>query len=212
MAELNRLPKRSDGLETMARLIEQAKIEIESCGVDNFDLEAVLDRAKAARSSLYHHFGSKFGLVYAAQLDQLVLGLQSDNERLRLLVDLSSSAEDFFEIFAAFIHTVGSEESVLMRQRRIQVFASATHNEMLAEAIKKAQIEGTDYLAETLAILRDRGWINPPFDLHAIAYILQGMIFGHLILDYSKQPELESAWSDATIHTVATLVGAIVTR
>ena len=99
-----------------------------------------------------------------------------------------------------------------MRQRRIQVFASATHNEMLAEAIKKAQIEGTDYLAETLAILRDRGWINPPFDLHAIAYILQGMIFGHLILDYSKQPELESAWSDATIHTVATLVGAIVTR
>ena len=212
MAKAGESPKRSDGLNTMARLLEEAQIEIALHGIDHFDVDAVLERAKAARSSLYHHFGSKFNLIYAAQLDQLVTGLQRDNDALRFLVEASPSAEDFFTHFATFIHTVGEPNNVLLRQRRTQVFASATHNEQLAASLQKAQIEGTQYLTETLEILRDRGWINPPFDLHAIAYILQGMIFGHLILDFSHLPELESAWSEATIHTITTLVGAVISN
>lgn len=212
MAKTGESTKRSDGLNTMARLLEQAQIEIALHGTDQFDVDAVLDRAKAARSSLYHHFGSKFNLVYAAQLDQLVTGLQQDNDALRFLVEASPSAEDFFTHFATFIHSVGQPSNVLLRQRRTQVFASATQNEQLAASLQKAQVEGTNYLAETLEILRDRGWINPPFDLHAIAYILQGMIFGHLILDFSHLPELESEWSDATIHAITTLVGAVISN
>ena len=209
MSNSNSAPKRSDGRDTMERLLEQAKFELDIHGIDNFDVDGVLERAKAARSSLYHHFGSKFGLVYAAQLEQLVDGLRDDNVGFRLIVETSTSAETFFEIFAAFVRTVGSPENVRLRQRRTQVFASATSNVQLAESIKATQREATDYLVETLEILRERGWINPPYDMHAVAYSLQAMVFGHLILDFSSQPELEAEWANSTILAITTICGAI---
>lgn len=200
--------KRSDGLETMTRLIEQAKIELDVHGIEKFDVDAVLERAEAARSSLYHHFGNKLGLIHATQLDLLVNGLRADNAALRYLVEISPSPEAFFEIFTTFVRSAGSPESVRLRHRRTQVLASATSDPQLAAAIKTSQQESTDYLVETLVILREREWMNPPFDLHAVAYAIQAMIFGRLILDFSVQPELDAEWANTTIHAILTICGA----
>lgn len=196
----------------MARLMEQARVELEINGVDNFDVDAVLARAKAARSSLYHHFGSKQGLIHSTQLDQLDAELQSDNAGLRHLVETSTSSTEFFEILAVFIRGAGSPKNVQRRHRRTQVFASATSNAQLANEIKDKQQRATEYLVETLEILRVREWINPPFDLHALAYSLQAMLFGHLILDFSAQPELESEWANSTILAISTICGAATTE
>ena len=200
-------PKRSDGIETMARLMTQARIELAKNGVDNFDVEAVLRRAEAARSSLYHHFGSKFDLIYTAQLEELAEGLNSDNELFRFLVETSTSEEDFFGKLAALMKLTPSAELVEFRQRRIQVLASATHNAKLAEAIRVAQVSGNLYFTETLEILRTRGWINPKHDLHAVTYMIQGLLFGHIMLDFSQLPELEDGWIDLAMQTIVDLVG-----
>jgi AcrR family transcriptional regulator len=200
--------KRSDGLDTMARLIEQAKIELEVHGIEKFDIDAVLERAEAARSSLYHHFGSKLGLIHTTQLDLVVNGLQTDNAALRYLIEISPSPEAFFEIFATFVRSAGSPENIKLRHRRTQIFASATTNPQLAAAIKTSQQESTDFLVETLEILRERGWINPPFDMHVVAYAIQTMIFGRLILDFSAQPELDAEWANTTINAILTICGA----
>ena len=191
----------------MARLMTQARIELAKNGVDSFDVEAVLRRAEAARSSLYHHFGSKFDLIYTAQLEELAEGLNSDNELFRFLVETSTSEEDFFNKLAALMRATSSAGLVEFRQRRIQVLASATHNEKLAEAIRVAQVSGNLYFTETLEILRTRGWINPKHDLHAVTYMIQGLLFGHIMLDFSQLPELEDGWIDLAMQTIVDLVG-----
>jgi AcrR family transcriptional regulator len=201
-------PKRSDGLQTMARLLEQAKIELENHGSEHFDVDAVLERAKAARSSLYHHFGSKSDLIYEAQLQQITDGLFSDNQLLRTLVELSPSVEDFLALFSGFVRTTADPQFVALRQRRVQVLASATQNPRLAEAIREAQVFGIQYFADTLQILADRGWIDPPLDLLSVSYLLQGMIFGHIILDFSVLPEVAPGWAEAAIMTMLHLTGA----
>ena len=201
-------PKRSDGLQTMARLLEQAKVELENHGSEHFDVDAVLERAKAARSSLYHHFGSKSDLIYEAQLQQITDGLFSDNQLLRTLVELSPSIEDFFAVFSGFVRTTADPQFVALRQRRVQVLASATQNPRLAEAIREAQVFGIQYFADTLQILADRGWIDPPLDLLSVSYLLQGMIFGHIILDFSVLPEVTPGWAEAAIMTMLHLTGA----
>ena len=200
-------PKRSDGIETMARLMTQARIELAKNGVDSFDVEAVLRRAEAARSSLYHHFGSKFDLIYTAQLEELSEGLNNDNQLFRFLVESSTSEEDFFNKLAALMRATSSAGLVEFRQRRIQVLASATHNEKLAEAIRVAQVSGNLYFTETLEILRTRGWINPKHDLHAVTYMIQGLLFGHIMLDFSQLPELEEGWVELAMQTIVDLVG-----
>jgi AcrR family transcriptional regulator len=207
MATPKDTPKRIDGIETMARLMKQARIELVKNGVDNFDVEAVLDRAEAARSSLYHHFGSKFELIYTAQLEELTEGLNNDNQLFRLLVETATSEEDFFGKLAALMRITSSAELVEFRRRRIQVLASATHNAKLAEAIRVAQVEGNLYFTDSLEILRTRGWINPQHDLHAVTYMIQGLLFGHIMLDFSQLPELENGWVELAIQTIVDLVG-----
>ena len=200
-------PKRSDGIETMARLMTQARIELAKNGVDNFDMEAVLERAEAARSSLYHHFGSKFDLIYSAQLEELSEGLNNDNQLFRFLVESSTSEKDFFGKLAELMKFTSSKDLVEFRRRRIQVLASATHNEKLAEAIRVAQVSGNLYFTESLEVLRTRGWINPKHDLHAVTYMIQGLLFGHIMLDFSQLPELEEGWVDLAMQTIVDLVG-----
>ena len=200
-------PKRSDGIETMARLMTQARLELAENGVDNFDVEAVLVRAEAARSSLYHHFGSKFDLIYTAQLEELAEGLNNDNQLFRFLVETSTSEEDFFGKLAELMKATSSKELVEFRRRRIQVLASATHNDKLAEAIRAAQVSGNLYFTESLEVLRTRGWINPKHDLHAVTYMIQGLLFGHIMLDFSQLPELEEGWVELAMQTIVDLVG-----
>lgn len=207
MAISKDIPKRIDGIETMSRLMKQARIELAKNGVDNFDVEAVLERAEAARSSLYHHFGSKFGLIYTAQLEELIESLNNDNQVFRYLVETSESEEDFFNKLAELMRPASTKEFVEFRRRRLQVFASATHNDKLAENIRAAQVEGSLYFTESLEILRTRGWINPRHDLHTVTYMIQGLLFGHIMLDLSQLPEREEGWVEVAMHTIVTLVG-----
>ena len=201
-------PKRRDGIETMARLMVQARIELANKGVDSFDLDAVLERAEAARSSLYHHFGSKFDLIYTAQLEELAEGLNNDNLFFRFLAETSTSEEEFFNKLADLMRATSTKEFVEFRRRRIQVLASATQNDKLGEAVRVAQVQGNHYFAETLEILRTRGWINPKHDLHTVAYMIQGLLIGHIILDFSHLPELEEGWVDLAMESIVNLVGA----
>ena len=201
-------PKRRDGIDTMARLMVQARIELANKGVDNFDLDAVLERAEAARSSLYHHFGSKFDLIYTAQLEELAEGLNNDNLFFRFLAETSTSEEEFFNKLADLMRATSTKEFVEFRRRRIQVLASATQNDKLGEAVRVAQVQGNLYFAETLEILRTRGWINPKHDLLTVAYMIQGLLIGHIILDFSHLPELEEGWVDLAMESIVNLVGA----
>lgn len=207
MATPKDTPKRIDGIETMARLMKQARIELAKNGVDNFDVEAVLVNAEAARSSLYHHFGSKFDLIYTAQLEELVESLNNDNQVFRYLVETSESEKDFFNKLSELMKATSAKEFTEFRRRRIQVFASATHNDKLAEAIRVAQVNGNLYFTESLEILRTRGWIHPQHDLHAVTYLIQGLLFGHIMLDFSQLPELEEDWVDLAMETIVNLVG-----
>ena len=200
-------PKRIDGIETMARLMKQARIELAKNGVDNFDVEVVLERAEAARSSLYHHFGSKFDLIYTAQLEELAESLNNDNQVFRYLVETAESEEDFSSKLAELMRATSTEEFADFRRSRLQVFASATHNDKLAEAIRAAQVEGNLFFTESLEILRTRGWINPQHDLHTVTYMIQGLLFGHVMLDFSQLPELEESWVEVAFQTIVNLVG-----
>ena len=207
MATPKTSPKRSDGIDTMARLMTQARIELAKNGVDKFDVEAVLERSEAARSSLYHHFGSKFDLIYTAQLEELAEGLNNDNQLFRYFVETSESEEDFFNKLAELMRATSTKEFVEFRGRRLQVLASATHNAKLAEAIRVAQVEGNLFFTESLEILRTRGWINPQHDLHAVTYMIQGLLFGHVMLDFSQLPDLEEGWVEIAMQTIVNLVG-----
>ena len=141
-------------------------------------------------------------------MEELAEGLNNDNLFFRFLAETSTSEEEFFNKLADLMRATSTKEFVEFRRRRIQVLASATQNDKLGEAVRVAQVQGNLYFAETLEILRTRGWINPKHDLLTVAYMIQGLLIGHIILDFSHLPELEEGWVDLAMESIVTLVGA----
>ena len=196
------LIKRADGMATMERLRDAAMEELASNGVEKFNLDDVLERADAARSSLYHHFGNKSGLIEAAQLAQMKITLSQDNEAFRATVEACKTSSELVEVVRALLMGLGKKPSQTMRRKRVSSLAAAEHSSDLGSALRRNQVSGTTYFEETLQIAKDKCFIDPVIDLRAIAYWIQGQFVGRILLDISKESALDDAWAEATLASL----------
>ena len=191
--------KRSDGIATSERLMAEAAKEIQRFGIENFDVQRVMDRAKATNGSLYHHFGSKNGLIIAAESHLLLESYDQGNQLLRLLTENAQNIDEFASHLELMVRTATNTESEESRRRRVRALALAQHNPALAEKIRKSQIEASNYLANTIQIAVDKGWLRPDIDVRAFSYFQQAVFFGHKLLDISGEGDLKEPWNEIAI-------------
>lgn len=89
------LRKRSDGLATIELVLEHARAELEASGPVRFNLDRVIESSDVARSSVYHHFGSRAGLIATIELEHWV---ESQASELRGMRKFLLEANDFDEV------------------------------------------------------------------------------------------------------------------
>ena len=79
--------KRLDGLATMQTLMDAAISELETHGESGFDMDSVLNQTGVARSSLYHHFDNKAGLIAAAEIEIIRSSMHEENVMQRKMFE-----------------------------------------------------------------------------------------------------------------------------
>jgi len=185
---------RVNGQATIKRLLKYSAAEINRNGVAKFDLDDVLRRSKTSKGSLYHHFGSKNGLIVATQSNMMSQDIGRDNQNLRSFVEAAKSKDEMIAILDLAIQHGLNPDSAQIRKRRIQALALAQHDKNLALQLKSDQIEAIDYLAGTLKIAQDRSYFAPSVSCHGFAYWIQGAVFGYLLLEISEEDHLKDEW------------------
>ena len=196
------------GRATAAKLIEFAVKELDRVGPVNFDIDSVLRKSKISKGSLYHHFGSKNGLLVAVETQQFIKYLDEQNTLLRNLVETRKSASDFLTLMTRVMEISGLPENRDLRKKRIRAIAVAAHDRDLSEFIKTEQIKGSLYLAQTLQIAKDRGWIKPDVDVLAASYWIQGLFMGHIMLDITEIKDLDKAWNSISVDAIRSFINA----
>ena len=197
---------RVNGQATIKRLLKFSAAEIKRNGVANYDLDDVLRRSKTSKGSLYHHFGSKNGLIAATQSNILSADLGEDNQRLRAFIESAKSKDEMLAILDfAITHGITSD-SAQTRKRRIQAFAFAQHDKLLALQLKNDQIEASEYLAGTLQIAQDRGYFAPSGSCRGFAFWIQGAVFGHLLVEIAEDATLAEEWTATMRRALDTFV------
>lgn len=186
-------------ISTRQRLIELALIELDTKGLSGFDLDDLLAKSKISRGSLYHHFGSKNGLIIAAEIHLLLESYDQGNQLLRLLTENARNLDEFASHLELMVRTATNTESEESRRRRVRALTLAQHNPSLAEKIRKSQIEGSNYLTNTMQIAVDKGWLRPDIDVRAFSYFQQAVFFGHTLLDISGEGDLKEPWNEIAI-------------
>jgi len=196
------------GRATAAKLIEFAAKELDRVGPVKFDIDSVLRKSKISKGSLYHHFGSKNGLLVAVETQQFIKYLDEQNTLLRNLVETRKSASDFLTLMTRVMEISGLPENRDLRKKRIRAIAVAAHDRDLSEFIKTEQIKGSLYLAQTLQIAKDRGWIKPDVDVLAASYWIQGLFMGHIMLDITETKDLDKAWNSIAVDAIRSFINA----
>ncbi len=207
MAETPALTRKNvNGASTMETLIEHGVVELRRSGSIDFNLENVLRESGISRGSLYHHFGSRHGLITHCEAHLLKQTLKSENETIRRLIEAGSSGEELFSLLSMFIRTLGTPAAMEQRSRRIRTLAGSVEDSDLRRLIAESQQKGSAYLVESYQLAVDKGFIKPRVDLPSLVYVTQSMFLGRVLVDIIGSDDLSSSVNEAAIEALRHLM------
>ena len=194
--------KRSDGLRTIERVLKAAEAEMAEFGFVKFNLDRVMENSGVARSSVYHHFGGRDGVIAALETSSTMRSLERGTAEFETFLDTLTSGEKAFELIELGIRSFRSSENRSMRQRRISSLAASHNSAAIREVLANEQQSGTEAVARIIEKARDNGLCNPIEPILGVAYVIQSMLVGRILVDISEDPALDTQWEDAAIATL----------
>lgn len=197
---------RSNGRETRAIILEHAKAELEAFGPVKFNILRVIENSGVARSSVYHQFGDRDGLITAIEVERFIEEIRITNELLRLSVDMVKTSDELFLLIEQALHAASTSDGRESRARRIAVIAAAQNIPSLETALAEHGNIGDHYLAETLEIGKARGIINPRESTLSIARMISTLFIGRISVDGFNSPDDDSAWVQTTVSILKFLL------
>lgn len=195
-------PVRKNGKATVKRLLEVGRKELEQSGALGFNVDRVLRRTKISPSSLYHHFGNRDGLLAALEFERLHSDTMREIDMLRTYV-LSTDDPDALTKAAEFALTLAGEpRGKERRQHRFETLAAAGRNLALRRMLAEAQREGTAKYVEILRLAMEKRGETPRYPIEGIAYLVQSILLGRMLVDLMDDDELGKAWKTTALGAI----------
>lgn len=199
--------KRADGIETVALVKKFAIKELEKYGSVQFNLDRVLRQSGVSRGSVYHHFGSRDGLISALEMELSLSKMLEELSVIRQLVEAATTKKEMLDTFAIGFTTGDSVAARQRRIRRIASIAASEKNRALTTALRDAQIAGTAEFAKILTLAEQKGFVRLASTPEGTAYLLQSMLLGRILVDLSNSQEMQDAWLESSLVAIKSLLG-----
>ena len=190
----------------MDRLLEFAEAELQHSGPVKFNLVQVLEKAGVSRSSAYHHFGDREGLIAAVELKNHIDSMRKVNELLRVAVEVSTDPNTLLASIEFHLGQEGLEKGHIGRRRRVYTLAAGQASGVLAARISEEQRHVADYLTETIALARGKRWIKPSVSDRAVAQFVLSAMFGRTLVDLTGRAEDDVAWMQGVVTALRSLL------
>lgn len=197
---------RADGRETAERILDHAEKELTNAGLVNFNLDRVILKSGVSRSSVYHHFGGREGVIAAVETRWLVNSLGDGYRDMDEMFSRITSGEEAFRLIEIGVTIAGSAAQREVRERRISTLAMSRTSPATRQILVDTQVKGTRDFADMIRRGRDNGLFDPVEPIDGIAHLIQSMLLGRILVDIVQDPEADDAWTKATIETLRLLL------
>ena len=197
---------RADGRETAERILDHAEKELTNAGLVNFNLDRVILESGVSRSSVYHHFGGREGVIAAVETRWLVNTLGDGYRDMDEMFSRITSGEEAFRLIEIGVAIAGSLPQRAIRERRISTLAMSRTSPATRKILVDTQVKGTRDFADMIRRGRDNGLFDPVEPIEGIAHLIQSMLLGRILVDIVQDPEADDAWTKATVQTLRLLL------
>jgi AcrR family transcriptional regulator len=155
----------------------------------------ICDATGVNYGSVYHHFGSREGVIDAAYdmiFSQLV---EEDLELFEHVNDSVETLEEYLTVMQPIVATLSSGPARKKRRAmRIRIVAAAATRPRLKELIGVTQARLTDELRRLTEMAQKKEWLRDDIPAEVFAVFFQILIFGRALDDVSKEPVDEALW------------------
>lgn len=204
---MKRGEKRADGKETVATVKKFALKELEKYGSVQFNLDRVLRLSGVSRGSVYHHFGSRDGLLSALELEVSLTRTMDELAILRQMVESANTPREMLDTFAIGFSTGDTASARQRRLRRIASIAAAEKNRALTQSLREAQVVGTAEFVSIIQLAEHKNLVRLTSTAEGTAYLLQSMLLGRVLADLSTSSETQSRWMESSLVAIKALLG-----
>lgn len=167
----------------------------------------ICDETGINYGSVYHHFGSREGVIDAAYIKMFNEFMDEDIAFIRAAVERIRTTDDVLTSFAEFGENVflaeGRDKRRMMRAR---IVTAASMRPALKLSIGLSQDRLTKELAVLFAALQERGIMKEEIPAHSAAVILQVFILGRVIDDISIEPLTNEQFRDTAAFLFLSLL------
>jgi AcrR family transcriptional regulator len=146
--------------------------------------------------SVYHHFGSREGVIDAAYNMIFTRFVEEDLAIFGSSVDSSvATLDEYVEVMGPLVATMHSgPERRARRAMRARIVAAASTRPHLKELIGASQERLTNDLEVLTKAAQEQRWLRDDIPASALAVLFQVLVFGRALDDISSDPIDEADW------------------
>lgn len=181
---------------TAQRLLDAAIVSMDADGEAGLRVDAVVAQAGVTIPVLYHHFGSREGLVRAAHVARLSRTLDAIIANVEIALDDVEDRAGFVEVIEG-IHQSASAPSD-ERFIRLNVLGATYGRPDLQEEVARLQRETWERVAQMFEGPQKQGWIRADLDLVVYTGWMFGLFIGRTLIDIQGDAVDSTAWDRYT--------------
>jgi AcrR family transcriptional regulator len=181
---------------TAQRLLDAAIVSMDAEGEAGLRVDAVVAEAGVTIPVLYHHFGSREGLVRAAHVARISRALDTILTNVAIALADVHDRQGFVDVMEAIRRSVSapSEDRFI----RLNVLGATYGRPDMQAEVARLQRETWERVAEMFEGPQANGWIRADIDLVAYVGWMFGLFLGRSLIDIQDGAVDASAWDRYT--------------
>ena len=187
--------------DNRAKILDLAIAAIDASGESAVRVNHICDEAGVTPPVLYYHFGSRDGLVIAAQIERYTRRTEADITAIGRAVARCESSDDLREVLV-ITWTRSLAERSESRWRRTNVLGSAYGRPELEAAVARAQDRIVKGLVEILEPCRQRGWLRSGIDLASAIAWHHSLLIGRVHIEHGTTAGNPAEWDRLTLDAI----------
>lgn len=188
------------------QLLELAIETINELGEPGIRVSELAETVGVGLPTLYHHFGSREGLIEHAQAERFIRGLRENAVQLIALLENCTTKKELLAALSKTFDIRRSAQRSDIRWQRLNALGATYARPALAERITQEHDAIITQVALALLPFQRKGFIRADVDLVALIAWYNGIVMGKNLLEIGNSSVNVAEWEriadEAILHAL----------
>lgn len=189
-------------ISTKQKLLDAAIRTINDKGEAGLRIDDLLNEVDVKAPTLYHHFGSREGLIVEAQAERFLRSIRVGTAEIIDAFNNSTTIEDLKKAVRLAVSYRGDESRIQYRLQRLNALGAAYARPDLAVRIVEAHEAQVREVADAMRPFQAKGLIRSDIDIEMVIAWYNGALIGGLLVELEPSTLDANHWSVVMIDAI----------